>query len=359
MSRPDDDQKNNASNPMPFVQQGDDDRTVIVSPANPDATVFTQGAPPPRHYPAYFSNDEIPRPKPSRKTRPVIGFSHYGKGKEAQRAVLPNLPIARELPGSKTKVVTIPPKAAAAARQSGQQSGPGAGAPVSGQSRIQAILSGGVLGGPAQPVSQEEATRPANFLRQSVKHKLMSQTQAAEPEEQDDKRKPKRMCREDVLNILTKSGNLVHQPATSAGASDAQQASSSSVPKGGVHGGTPVAQPTAQPIAQPPTQDARPPASLRRLLGGRSDAKKDEPKTSSDYRAVISASGSYLSMKVEGGLLTGSSFEKCQQRLVDLENGAPMRSRYRRSYSGNQEDTTGMEAAKENDSTQNPDESKK
>lgn len=319
MSRPDDDQKNNASNPMPFVQQGDDDRTVIVSPANPDATVFTAGSPAPR-YPAYFSNDEIPRPKPSRKTRPVIGFSHFGKGKEAQRTVLPNLPIARELPGIKTKVVTIPPKAAAAAQQSGAPPA-GANAPSS-QSRIQSILSGGVLG-------QHEAkdSRTPDYMRQSFKHKVAALSQS---EESDDNRKAKRMCREEVLNILARSGGT-QAPAASGEPQSVQQSA---------------------PQASGSRVPTKPPTSLRRLLGSNAGGKKsdDESKPNSDYRAVISASGSYLSMKVEGGLLTGASFERCQQRLVDIENGAPMRNRYRRSYSGNQEDTAGMEAAKKDDS---------
>ncbi len=328
--RDDQNQKKNASNQMPFVPQGDDDRTVIVSPADSDATVFTGGAPP-RRYATYISNSEIPRPKPSRRTRPNIGFSHYGKGKEAQRAVLPNLPIARELPGSKTKVVTIPPKAGAPVKQSGQQPASKNPQSASGQSRIASILSGGVLGGPQaeRPPAPADSTggnagRVADILRQSNKHKV---SPIALPEEQldtDENRKTKRMCREDVLNILTQSGNLKNNSA-----------------------GT---QPGAHPVAQPASPDSKPPTSLRRLLGGsKSDdsTKKEEPAHAEDYRAVISASGSYLSMRVEGGLLTGSSFEKCQQRLVDLENGAPPRSRYRRSFGGNQEDTAGMEAVRE------------
>ncbi len=342
--RDDQNQKKIVSNPMPVVPQGDDDRTVIVSPADPDATVFTGGEPP-RRYPMYISNSEIPRPKPSRRTRPNIGFSHYGKGKEAQRAVLPNLPIARELPGSKTKVVTIPPKPGAPVKHSGQQ--PAAKNPqsVSGQSRIAAILSGGVLGGPQAgpcPAPADStggnADRVADLLRQSNKHKI---SPIALPDEQldvDENRKTKRMCREDVLNILTQSGNLKNNAP--AGSSDGTQQ---------------VAQ------SQPASADSKPPTSLRRLLGGsKSDdtTKKDEPAHAEDYRAVISASGSYLSMRVEGGLLTGPSFEKCQQRLVDLENGAPPRSRYRRSYGGNQDDTAGMEAVKEA-ASQNNEESEK
>lgn len=286
--------KRNAA-PKPYVQPEGDDRTVI-TPANADVTAFVDNV---KRVAKYFSNDEIPRPKETRKTRPNIGFSHYEKAKE-QRA-LPKLPIARELPGSKTKIVTVPPGAKGAATKLGGQKAP---APNHGPHPL-GRQSGGPSGG--QPAVRQPAAAPAPELRQSLKFNVAALTESVEAEERK-AIKSKKMCREEILNVLTNSGSL---PA--------------------------AAQESAEP--EKPAE-SKPPTSLRRLLGADKAQKPAE-----DYRAVISPSGSYLSMKVESGLFTSSSFEKCQQRLSDIEKGAPMRSRYRRTYSGNQIDTAGMEAA--------------